>query len=96
MIANKVTIEGTIVSVGNWHETKKGDLIRDFFVNAESHRLQHYCLTQFAAQSTTPTELNVGDFYRFEGHVNGMKIATAEHGDLHLNKIMVSKLWKPV
>jgi hypothetical protein len=96
MISNKVVIEGTIVSVGVWHETKKGDRIRDFFVNAESHRLQHYCLTQFAAWSTTPTELAVGDFYRFEGHVNGMKFQSETHGETHINKIMVSKLWKPV
>jgi len=96
MISNKVVIEGTVVSVGVWHETKKGDRIRDFFVNAESHRLQHYCLTQFAPAGSEPTEIKPLDFYRFEGHVNGMKIATADHGDLHLNKIMVSKLWKPV
>jgi hypothetical protein len=95
MIDNKETIEGQIVSIGQWHVTKTGDRIRDFFVEADGRRTQYYCLTEFCERMKDEKALALGDFYRFEGCVNGLKIAVEDGREIHVNKIMVTKLWKP-
>jgi len=95
MIENRVVIEGTVSSIGEFHTTKKGDRLRDFFITAEGKRLQYYCLTQYTSQGERPIDLEIGSFYRFEGYVNGMRILAGEIGEVHVNKIIVSKQWKP-
>jgi len=94
MIENKVTIEGKIVSLGEWHETKKGGRIRDFFVEAEGKRTQYYCLTEVVDKDAEPKILVSEHFYRFEGYVNGLLIPNGDR-QLHVNKILLSKIWKP-
>lgn len=94
MIRNKVTIDGKVISVGDWKETKNGDLLRDVCVQAEGSRLQHYLLTQFCGQDVKPWEIRIGESYKFEGYVNGLRHKT-ESGDVYVNKICISKIWRP-
>jgi hypothetical protein len=95
MIQNRVVIEGKVISIADWHTTKKGDVIRDLFVEASAVRTQYYCLTQFEYKGDPERDIQVGGDYRFEAYVNGMQVTTENHGVIHMNKIIIAKLWKP-
>lgn len=93
MIYNKMTIEGIIVSIGDWSETKKGDLIREIQVDAEAKRIQHYSLTQYCKRGEQAEPIQVGEAYQFKGFVNGICFRTPE-GERYENKICITQLWK--
>lgn len=95
MIQNRVIIEGKVISIADWHQTKKGDMIRDLFVEAPAGRIQYYCLTQFEYQGEPERDIKIGEEYRFEGYINGLQINTESQGTIHVNKICIAKLWKP-
>lgn len=95
MIDNKIVLDGTIVSVGDWSETIKGGMIRDFNVNAEANRMHYFCLTQHCAKDQDPWDIKIGESYRFEGYTNGIIIKGGER-EFYVNKILVTRIWKPV
>lgn len=94
MIDNKVILEGTIVSLLDWHELRNGGQVRDIYLEAEGQRINYYCLTEVVQKDQKAKDLAKGDFCRIEGYVNGILIES-KHGPIHGNKIVIAKLWKP-